>query len=261
MQKIDYIIPTWNSEDTLRLTLESIDKYGSPNQKIIVDRYSDDNTLNISKEFNCKILSTNAGLGAARRIGAKEAKTELIAFLDSDVEVTDEWVEVLKCAFEKRYSDAGVIGSYYEDYFSRELDSPLELKGGNGAFGCCITYRDLILECEDLDYYSSAEDQFYASFIYSKNGLKWYILPYPVLHHHDIGKVPVSLRFRWLGAGLRKMEKFRFLHIKQIIGGALFGIKNGRKISYWDNFSQRWNYFVGYIMYKKYYEIDRSKYK
>ncbi|MDD2339404.1 MAG: glycosyltransferase family 2 protein [Methanosarcina sp.] len=261
MQKIDYIIPTWNSGNTLWLTLESIDKYGDPNNKIIVDRYSEDDTIEIAKKFNCIILKTNASLGAARRLGAKEAKTEMIAFVDSDVEVTEQWVEIIKCVIENRYSDAGVIGSYYEDYFSRKIDHPYELKGGNGAFGCCITYRDLILECEDLDYYSSAEDQFYASFIYSKKGLKWYILPNPVLHHQNITKIPHYLRIRWLGAGLRKREGFKLLHIKQIIGGAIFGIKCGLKITYRENFIQRWNYFIGYIMYKKHYEIDRSRYK
>jgi len=261
MQKIDYIIPTWNSEDTLRLTLESIEKYGSPNQKIIVDRYSEDGTLNIAKEFKCKILSTNVSLGAARRIGAKEAQTELIAFIDSDVEITEKWGEILECASEKNYSDAGVIGSYYKDYFSRTLDNSLELKGSNGAFGCCITYRDLILGCEDLDYYSSAEDKFYASFIYSKKSLKWYILPIPVIHHQNITKLPCYLRIRWLGAGLRKREGFKLLHIKQIMGGAIFGIKNDRKLSYRENFIQRWEYFIGYVMDKRYYEIDRSKYK
>jgi glycosyltransferase involved in cell wall biosynthesis len=257
MQRIDYIIPTWNSEDTLRLTLESIDKYGNPNQKIIVDRYSDDDTLIIAQEFNCKILSTDANLGASRRIGAKEARTELIAFIDSDVEITEDWINLIRCAQDNKYPDAGVIGSY-NDNEGIKIDRLLELKGGNGAFGCCITHKNLILECEDLDNYSSAEDRFYASFLYNEKGLKWYVLPYPVLHHQNINKIPRYLRFRWLGAGLRKKDSFHFLYIMRMLGGALIGIRYGRQISYLTNFSERVNYCIGYVMYKKYYEIDRS---
>lgn len=67
MQEIDYIIPTWNSGSTLRLALESIDKYGNPKQKIIVDRFSEDDTLGIAKDFNCKVVITNASLGAEER--------------------------------------------------------------------------------------------------------------------------------------------------------------------------------------------------
>lgn len=260
MQEIDYIIPTWNSGSTLKLALESIDKYGNPNQKIIVDRFSEDDTLDIAKYFNCKIISTNASLGAARRKGAKEAETELIAFIDSDVEITVDWKNIIECAFDEKYPDAGIIGSYYGMNKSK-FDSPYKTNGAAEAFGCCITYRNLILECNELDFLSSAEDSFYATYLYKNKGLNWYVLPFPVLHHQNLTEIPYYLRFRWLGAGARLKYGFSISRMKSILGGAVFGIKCGLKITYRENFFQRWNYFIGYIRYKKYYEIDRSKYK
>jgi glycosyltransferase involved in cell wall biosynthesis len=260
MQKLDYIIPTWNSDSTLELTLKSIDKHGCPNNKIIVDRYSEDNTTEIAKKYDCIILKANACLGAARRLGAKEAETELIAFIDSDVEITENWKNIIGCAFDKKYPDAGIIGSYYGEN-RNQFDIPYKTNGAAEAFGCCITYRSLILECNELDSLSSAEDSFYATHLYKNKGLNWYVLPFPVLHHQNLTRIPYYLRYRWLGAGARLKYGFSISRIKSILGGAIFGIKCGFKITYRENFVQRWNYFIGYIRYKRYYEINRSRYK
>jgi glycosyltransferase involved in cell wall biosynthesis len=257
--KLDYIVPTWNSATTLPITLTSIKTYGSHNKIIVIDRDSKDETIAIAKRFGCKIINSTKPLGAARRIGAICSETELIAFIDSDVELTPEWGSIVTCALNKEYKDAGVIGGYYKNDYLHYIDHPIKVSGGNGAFGCCITYKDLIIEDEDLDRFSSAEDQAYAKFLEMKN-LKWYILPVQLYHHHDLTNISEKSRWRWLGAGLRVREGFNIWNMKKILGGAIFGIKiNNLDISYADNFKFRWNYFLGYIFYKKYYELDRSK--
>lgn len=256
MDKLDYIIPTWNSAATLPITLKSIESYGSPNQIIIVDRDSEDETIAIAESFGCKIILSTEPLGAARRIGAKNAETELIAFIDSDVELTPEWKVILKCAINKEYKDAGVIGGYYKSNYLKNIDRLMVLSGGNGAFGCCITYKDLIIECEELEKYSSGEDGAYARFLAKKN-LKWYIFPVQLLHHQDMTNIS---RWRWLGAGLRVRDGFNIWNIKKILGGAIIGIKiDNLNISYTENINLRCNYLLGYIFYKKYYEMDRNK--
>ncbi|KUK43267.1 MAG: glycosyltransferase family 2 protein [Methanothrix sp.] len=258
MAKIDYIVPTWNSGATLLLTLRSIKKYGNPNQIIIVDRYSKDETIRIANEFECEIVMSDKPLGAARRMGAEISMTDLIGFVDSDVELTPEWVEIIRCILGNIYEDAGVVSAHYNDNYVANITSTVALNGGNGAFGCCITYRKLILECEDLDNYSSAEDGIYAKYL-AKNGLKWYLLPVVVLHHQNFTDISYYSRWRWLGAGLRMKDGFSLLNIKRIMGGAIFGIRiSNLNISYWKNFRIRCNYFLGYMRYKKYYEINRD---
>ena len=42
MERIDYVVPTWNSESTLELALASIRNYGRPNRIIVVDKRSGD---------------------------------------------------------------------------------------------------------------------------------------------------------------------------------------------------------------------------
>lgn len=258
MDKIDYIIPTWNSSATIGTTLASIKEHGNPNKIIVVDRDSKDGTLAIAKSFDCFIVSFSGPLGAARRLGASYAETRLLAFVDSDVELTVRWGEVLKTASEKAYKDAGAIGGYYREYDLSGKSFPIRLKGGNGAFGCMVTFRDLVLEFDDLDKYSSAEDKAYARFLGDK-GLCWYILPVELPHHHGMINISEDMRLRWLGAGLRVMEGFRLYNVKKIMGGAIFGIRMyDADIGYWKNFRIRCNYFLGYLRYKRYYEIDRN---
>ena len=254
MERIDYIIPTWNSEATLDIALSSIERYGNPDQMIIVDRDSTDETLGIARKHGCKIIASSRSLGAARLEGAKSARTKLIGFVDSDVELTESWESLMHLAQENKYQDAGVFGAYYE----RSLANDKWPLVGNGAFGCIITYRSHLLECEELENFSSAEDGAYARFL-SRKGLKWYIFPITTIHHQNLTKIPYYDRFKWMGAGLRVREGFQLVYVRRIIGGAVVGIKFQPTImSYWENWRIRANYFLGYILYKKYYELNRD---
>jgi len=259
LKKIDYIIPTWNSGATLEATIASIKKYGNPKEIIIVDRNSKDETLKIAEIHNCKIINSNSGLGAARIAGANAAQTELIGFVDSDVELTERWQDLMVYAQENKHEDAGVYGAYYEGGLRGNRNWPLILDGGNGAFGCIITRRSDILECIEMERFSSAEDGAYSRFL-SRKGRKWYVFPITVLHHQDLTNISYYSRLRWMGAGLRVREGFRLRYVKSILGGAVFGIKMyNSKISYIENWRVRLNYFIGYVRFNKYYEIDRSK--
>ncbi|NLA39357.1 MAG: glycosyltransferase family 2 protein [Methanomicrobiales archaeon] len=73
----DYVVLTWNSASTLELALSSIQEYGCPDRIIVVDKHSTDRTTAIAGEYGCEIMSSDASLGAARRIGAREARTDL----------------------------------------------------------------------------------------------------------------------------------------------------------------------------------------
>jgi glycosyltransferase involved in cell wall biosynthesis len=259
LEKIDYIIPTWNSGATLEITLSSIERYGNPNEIIIVDRNSTDDTNEIAEKHRCNIIKCSRSLGAARMAGAKCARTDLVSFVDSDVELKESWKDLLMQAQNNKYSDAGVFGAYYEGTLPEDTVWPLVMQGRNGAFGCIIIHRSHVLECTEMERYSSAEDGALSRFLYKK-GLKWYIFAVPVLHHQDLTKITYYSRMRWLGAGLRIREGFKLANVKRIIGGALFGIRmNNSSESYIENWRVRWNYFIGYLRYKKYYEIDRSK--
>lgn len=89
---VSVIIPAFNSSGTIRRALDSVlVQTRPPEQIIVVDDGSTDGTAVIVSEYGGRIdyfWQPNAGVGAARNFGIREAKNPWIAFLDAD----DEWL-------------------------------------------------------------------------------------------------------------------------------------------------------------------------
>lgn len=90
--KITAIIPVYNREQTVRRAVDSIlTQSRVPDEIIVVDDCSTDATRGILESYGEKItriyLPENAGPSKARNEGVRHARTEWIAFLDSD----DSW--------------------------------------------------------------------------------------------------------------------------------------------------------------------------
>ena len=85
---VSIVIPTYNSERTLKSCLKSIAEQDYPKDKlelIIADAGSTDKTLEISKQYTKNILKNPLKTGeAGKAIGVKRAKNEIIALIDSD---------------------------------------------------------------------------------------------------------------------------------------------------------------------------------
>ncbi|WP_069807894.1 glycosyltransferase family 2 protein [Vulcanisaeta thermophila] len=98
--KIDVVMPTYNSLKRIKLfdtVLLAIKKYIPLNNLIIVDRYSNDGTIEKVKEVfpNAIIIRTEANLAYARHIGIRHVETEWFAFIDDDAIILPHWFKVL----------------------------------------------------------------------------------------------------------------------------------------------------------------------
>ncbi|MDO8537289.1 MAG: glycosyltransferase family A protein [archaeon] len=142
--KICVIVPAFNAEKTIQKTLESLKNQSVKDfECIVVNDGSSDKTESIAKKFSfVKIINQkNFGISYARNIGAKNAQSELIAFLDADVVVEKQWIEKMLKAFEKdknvfcvcgNYSGE-LNGSFSSDFFAFTIASS-QFQGYNIAF-------------------------------------------------------------------------------------------------------------------------------
>ena len=90
---VSVVIPAYNRADTIVACVESVlDQSYSVDEIIVVDDGSTDNTIKQLNTFKDNIISLKtekqSGAQTARNIGIKTAKSEWIAFLDSD----DQWL-------------------------------------------------------------------------------------------------------------------------------------------------------------------------
>lgn len=121
--KLSIVIPVYNSEKTLSSCLKSIYKSAPKNSEIIiVDDCSTDSSINIAKKFKSKIikLKTKSGAAAARNIGIKKAKNDIILFIDSDMIITENSFKELIKTFSNKAID-GVIGNYSNITINKNL--------------------------------------------------------------------------------------------------------------------------------------------
>jgi len=82
---VSIVIPTYNSEKTLALCIESIKRQTYKNiEVIVVDSFSTDSTVEIARQKNARVVLTHGGLLWARYIGHLHARGSIELLLDSD---------------------------------------------------------------------------------------------------------------------------------------------------------------------------------
>jgi GT2 family glycosyltransferase len=111
---ISVIVPAYNGEKTIGRCLSALmEQSKRPDEIIVVDDGSADKTADAIKKFKgvTLIKQDHNGPAAARNIGAKKARGELLLFTDMDCVPDREWVAEMIRPFEKR-EIAGVQGRY-----------------------------------------------------------------------------------------------------------------------------------------------------
>jgi glycosyltransferase involved in cell wall biosynthesis len=101
--KVSVVIPAYNEEkfigSCLRALLKQTEK---ADEIIVVDNNSTDGTARIAKEMGAIVVKEeNQGMIYARNRGFNEVQYEIIARLDADTIVKENWIEKIKSNFEK----------------------------------------------------------------------------------------------------------------------------------------------------------------
>jgi len=113
-RSLSIIIPTHNSETTIKRCLDSITSQSFPREQfeiIVVDDGSTDRTVLIAKESGADSIITTEPCfqGKARNIGASNAKADFLAFIDSDCIAQKDWVKSIMSELKKSDAVTGPI--------------------------------------------------------------------------------------------------------------------------------------------------------
>ncbi len=115
---ISFIIPAYNEEKYIGATIESIKKQGSQYVKeiIVADNGSTDRTREVAQSFPGVIVvsETNKGTNFARQKGLMAATAPLIACVDADTLLPENW-SAIATSLLNRNSVVGVSGPYHYD--------------------------------------------------------------------------------------------------------------------------------------------------
>ena len=126
-KKVAIIILNWNGKGYLQKFLPSVIKYssGKNNKIVIVDNFSTDDSLNFVKnqypEIDLISFNTNHGFARGYALALPQIQAEYYVLLNSDVEVTSNWLNPLITLLDNDHSIAAAmpkIRSYsHQEFF------------------------------------------------------------------------------------------------------------------------------------------------
>lgn len=110
---ISVIIPAYNEEELIPKTLESLKKLErKPDEIVVVDSHSTDNTVKIAKSYGARVLEVEKrGIGLAREQALMAANGDIVAFTDADTIVPKDWLTKIEETLSKS-KVVGVFGTF-----------------------------------------------------------------------------------------------------------------------------------------------------
>lgn len=217
MNKISVVVLTKNSQKHLKECLKSILLQEYPDfEVIVVDAMSTDGTYGILTHYSrlsdvpFRIIDVNSdtSIGKARQIGVEKSRGEIIAFIDSDVELpSPNWLENMMRPLTEGYRDIPstivemIIGGVQTLSKTRDTD-PLVLKWIHSRFeykdniidknhyemvgtGHLLIRKDLIEEAGGFRDIRSSEDLDMTKRI-METGYKFIYLPEEKVYHYHV---------------------------------------------------------------------------
>ena len=107
---VSVIVTTKNEEHNIGACLKSVVQQSMPPlEMIVVDKFSEDKTTKIAKEFGAKVFQLGPERSAQRNYGVEKAQGKYILYLDADMRLSPKVIEECVCRCE---ADAEVSGVY-----------------------------------------------------------------------------------------------------------------------------------------------------
>ena len=203
---ISVIIITRNSESTIEKCLSLVQR-NNPAEIIVVDGNSTDRTLEIAQGYTKRIYSDEGkGKSYARQLGAEQATQEYIAYVDSDVILSEGALATMLAELQgSDYTSIGggeppgIKSSTYWEWAQRQQVHLSHPKGSAVGIGmaACLFKRETILKYGFELSYGGYMDDIDLELRLRKDGHKFGLSSAPIYHYCK--------------SDLRGFVKYRFL--------------------------------------------------
>ena len=212
---VTVVIPARNAAPTIERCLAALaEQTVSPDEVIVVDDGSTDDTAAIARRLGAQVISQDhSGAGAARNRGAQAARGELLLFTDADCVPVPDWVERLVEALNREEVAAarGVTTSEQAEPAARfaqlEYDEKYRQLARHDNVEFVATYsaayrRDAFWRFGGFDegfVGATSEDQ-ELSFRLAREGLRIAFVPAAAVRHHHHTSLRSYIRRKfWIG--------------------------------------------------------------
>lgn len=113
---ISVVIPVRNAPDDLARCLRTLERQSvdpSGFEVLVLDDGSDDATPDVGQRLGARVIrQQRLGAAAARNRGVREARGDLVLFLDADCEADPRWVEEISLPLREESGIDGAVGKY-----------------------------------------------------------------------------------------------------------------------------------------------------
>ena len=154
LPEISIVMPVYNGEKTIKLSLESIRQQNYPQDKIeivLVDDDSTDNTLKIAKRYNVNVYKNDKrSYDIGKSIGIEKAKNEFILFMDCDnILPHKNWIKTIVKPFLKEKDITGAEPIWFTYNKNDDLANRYcSLFGINDPLAFYLKKRDRLMQTE-----------------------------------------------------------------------------------------------------------------
>ena len=254
---VSLYIPVYNGESTIESVLKSVFELDpGPNEIIVINDGSTDNTANILKNYekNITVINNNKNMGLAfsRNVGLYKSKNENVASIDSDVEVSKNWLKHLndvKNNFNsaisgsmliEKYKDKNIYNLWRHFYATQNSYGQIDIENINRPLSGSNTLLSKSAWKKvggyEIQYRTNGEDSNFCQKLLSNNFKISYSSKAKCYHlRNDNLKslADASRRGYIYGAGLKKPTVMRFIqrsirHFKGFLRNSFNDIKNLR---------------------------------
>jgi GT2 family glycosyltransferase len=134
LEKVGVAILNWNGEKLLPQFLPSVLEHSPEGSVFVIDNGSSDNSIDILRSDFPKakliVLEKNHGFSEGYNLGLADIDTEIVVLLNSDVEVTANWLTPLIQSFDENSQ----IGAIQPKILSYQNKKSFEYAGASGGF-------------------------------------------------------------------------------------------------------------------------------